>query len=136
MTRTRSCTPPPIEQAQRLILDVELKSGAADENVSKGMDPVPAITLREAPIVERRFGVVAARTNRGAREWMQLWRHRRGLTLRKFPAIEPLEEKDMHGKASARIDAKKSISRFHFFWPPMSAWGKRRPFFGPAFETA
>ena len=104
-----------IEQAQIFIVDEELEAWVADQNVSKGINPVPAITLREAAIVKRRNGVVAPRTHRGARQWMQRWRRRRGLRLRKFPAIEPLDKKDLHGKASARIDTKKRSSRFHFF---------------------
>ena len=71
-----------IEQARRFIVDEELESWVADQNVHKGINPVPAITLREADLVKRRIGVDGPKTHRGAKQWMQRWRRRRGLRLR------------------------------------------------------
>ena len=107
-----------IKQAQRFIVDEELESWVADQNVSKGINPVPANTLRESVRVKRRIGVDVPRTHRGARQWMQRWRRRRGVRLRKFPAIEPLDKKDLHGKARTQMDATNSTRRFHFFLKP------------------
>ena len=94
--------------------DDELVFWVADQNVSKGINPVPAITLREASLLKRRIGVEDPKTHRGARQWMQRWRRRRGLRLRKNPAIEPLEKKDLHGKASAQMDATNVPAAFIF----------------------
>ena len=93
-----------IQQARRFVVDEELECWVADQNVGKGINPVPGVTLQEAGRLKRRFGVEETKTRRGGRQWMQRWRRRRGLRLRKFPAIEPLTKDDMHGKASAGTD--------------------------------
>ena len=95
-----------IKQAQRFIVDDDLESWVAHQNVSKGINPVPALTLQEARVVKQRIGVQAPRTHRGARQWLQRWRRRRELRLRKFPVLEPLDESDMHGKARSQTNAK------------------------------
>ena len=95
-----------IQQARRFVVDEELESWVADQNVGKGINPVPGITLQEAGRLKRRFGVEETKTRRDARQWMQRWRRRRGLRLRKFPTIEPLTTDDMHGKASAEKGPK------------------------------
>lgn len=64
------------------------------------------MTLQEASIVKQRMGVEAPQTHHGARQWLQHWRRRRGRRLQRFPAMEPLNEKDLDGKASAQTDAK------------------------------
>ena len=126
-----------IEQARRFIVDEELEIWVADQNVSKGINPVPAITLREASLVKRRIGVDETKTHRGARQWMQRWRRRRGLRLRKFAASEPMEKKDLHGKASAQMDATNVYLPLSYFNHPVSPWDhKKRPFFGTGFEAA
>ena len=117
-----------IEQARRFIVDDELESWVADQNVTKGINHVPTITLRAAGIVKRRIGVDGPKTHRGARQWMQRWRRRRGLRLRKFPAIEPLENKDLHGKASAQMDAKNEPAAFNSHLPHYTMGSKMRPF--------
>ena len=72
-----------VEQARRFIVDEELESWVADQNVSKGINPVPAITLREAGLMERRICVDGPKTHRGARQWMQRWRRRMGPQIAK-----------------------------------------------------
>ena len=89
-----------IRAAQRFIVDDDLESWVANQNVSKGINPVPALTLQEARVVKERMGVEAPRTHRGARQWLQRWRRRRELRLRKFPVLEHLDETDLHAKAS------------------------------------
>ena len=96
-----------INRAQRFIVDEQLESWVAEQNVSKGINPVPALTMREADVLKRRNGVAIPRSRKGARKWMQRWRLRRGLRLRKFPAIDPLDKSDLHGKASAQMSTKR-----------------------------
>ena len=117
-----------IEQARRFIVDEELDCWVADQNVSKGINPVPGITLREASMVKRRIGVDDPKTHRGARQWMQRWRRRRGLRLRKFAPSEPMEKKDMHGKASAQMDATNVPAAFIFLPQCHHGATKTRPF--------
>ena len=106
-----------IKQAQRFMVDEELEAWVADQNVGKGINPVPANTLREAAAVKGRIGVDALNTHRGARQWMRRWRQSRGLRLHKNPAIEPLEKKDSYGEASAQVDTKIT-ALFLFYTPP------------------
>ena len=96
-----------IQQAQRFVVDDDLESWVAHQNVSKGINPVPALTLQEARVVKQRIGVQAPRTHRGARQWLQRWRRRRELRLRKFPVLEPLDESDMRGKARSQTNVKR-----------------------------
>ena len=103
-----------IKRAQRFIVDEQLESWVAEQNVSKGINPVPALTMRQAAVVKRRTGVAIPRTRKGARKWMQRWRLRRGIRLRKFPAIEPLDEKDLHGKASAQKGTTNQTALSYF----------------------
>ena len=122
-----------IQQAQRFIVDEELESWVADQNVGKGINPVPGVTLQEAGRLKRRLGVDVARTHRGARQWMQRWRRRRGLRLRKFPPIEPLEKNDMQGKASAGRAQKTTNLVICFQRRGRSASNKKRSAFRPQF---
>ena len=123
-----------IGQARRFIIDDELESWVADQNVTKGINPVPAITLREASLVKRRIGVEDPKTHsEPTAQWMQRWRRRWGLRLRNVPAIEPLEKKDLYGKASAQMDAKKCTGRFHFLPLPCHPGTKTASIFRPRF---
>ena len=125
-----------IKAAQRFIVDDDLEAWVAHQNVSKGINPAPALTLQEARVVKERMGVEAPRTHRGARQWLQRWRRRRELRLRKFPVLEPLDERDMHGKASSQTDAKSGPT-----FSPRTNSGcrvkkKTRPIIGFCFEAA
>ena len=46
-----------IKRARRFIVDEELESWVAEQNVSKGINPVPALTLREASVLKGLHGV-------------------------------------------------------------------------------
>ena len=70
-----------IKAAQRFIVDDDLEAWVAHQNVSKGINPAPALTLQEARVVKERMGVQAPPTHRGARQWLQRWRRRRRLRL-------------------------------------------------------
>ena len=93
-----------IKQAQRFLVDADLAKWVEDQNISKGINPVPALVLQEANQVKTRVGVEVSRLHRSSRQWLRRWRGRCGLKLRKFPAIEPLDEAQMHGKATTRMD--------------------------------
>ena len=103
-----------IKQAQRFLVDVDLEAWVEDQNVSKGINPVPAIVLQEANIIKQRIGVDVPGKHLSARQWMQRWRGRCGMKLRKFPAIEPLDEELMRGKASTRRNTKPYSMDLHF----------------------
>ena len=60
-----------IQRAQRFIGDAELESWVAQQNVCKGINPLPADTFREAKLEKRRSGVDVPKTHRGAMTWIQ-----------------------------------------------------------------
>ena len=91
-----------IKQARRFIVDEELESWVAEQNVCKGINPLPAVTLREAKFVKQRSGVSVPNKHKSARQWLQRWRRRKGLRPRSFPAGEPMDKKDLQGKATRR----------------------------------
>ena len=89
-------------QAQRFNVDAGLEAWVADQNIQKGINPAPSLTLRQASMLKASLGVNAAPTRRGERRWMQRWRARRGLQLRKFPAQERLPVDLMQRKVRHR----------------------------------
>ena len=90
------------KQAQRFNVDAGLEAWVADQNIQKGINPAPSLLLRQASMLKASLGVNAAATRRGERRWMQRWRARRGLQLRKFPAQERLPVDLMQRKAHHR----------------------------------
>ena len=87
-----------IQQAQRFIVDEELESWVADQNVGKGINPVPGVTLQEAGRLKRRLR--SGRPEGSARRPTvdATLASSQGAQIAKFPTIDPLEENDMHGK--------------------------------------
>ena len=90
------------KQAQRFNVDAGLEAWVEDQNVQKGINPAPSLLLRQASMLKASLGVNAAGTRRGERRWMQRWRARRGLQLRKFPAQERLPVDLMQRKVRHR----------------------------------
>ena len=90
------------KQAQRFNVDAGLEAWVEDQNVQKGINPAPSLLLRQASMLKASLGVNAAGTRRGERRWMQRWRARRGLQLRKFPAQERLPVELMQRKVRHR----------------------------------
>ena len=90
------------KQAQRFNVDAGLEAWVEDQNVQKGINPAPSLLLRQASMLKASQGVKAAGTRRGERRWMQRWRARRGLQLRKFPAQERLPVELMQRKVRHR----------------------------------
>ena len=90
------------KQARRFTVEADLETWVEDQNVQKGINPAPGLLLRQASMLKAALGVSAARTRRGERRWMQRWRSRRGLQLRKFPAQERLPVDLMQRKVRHR----------------------------------
>ena len=90
------------KQAQRFNVDAGLEAWVEDQNVQKGINPAPSLLLRQASMLKASLGIDAAGTRRGERRWMQRWRARRGLQLRKFPAQERLPVDLMQRKVRYR----------------------------------
>ena len=90
------------KQAERFSVDVGLEAWVEDQNVQKGINPAPSLLLRQASMLKASLGVNSAPSRRGERRWMQRWRARRGLQLRKFPAQEHLPVDRMQRKVRRR----------------------------------
>ena len=63
---------------------VFMHSEALVDSPVEKMDLVPTAALQEARAMTQRIGVEAPRTHRGSRQWLQRWRRRRGLRLRRL----------------------------------------------------
>ena len=92
------------KQAQRFTVEVDLEDWVEDQNVHKGINPAPGLVLRHASMLKASKGVSAASTRRGERRWLQRWRSRRGLQLRKFPAQDRLSVDQMQRKVEHQVD--------------------------------
>ena len=90
------------KQAQRFNVDAGLEAWVEEQNVLKGINPAPSLVLRQASMMKASMGVNAAGSRRGERRWMQRWRARRGLQLRKFTAQERLPVDLMQRKVGHR----------------------------------
>ena len=76
--------------------------GAGSKREQVEVNPAPSLLLQQASMLKASLGVKAAATRRGERRWMQRWRARRGLQLRKFPAQERLPVDLMQRKVRHR----------------------------------
>ena len=112
------------KQAQRFNVDAGLEAWVEDQNVQKGINPAPSLLLRQASMLKASLGVNAAGTRRGERRWMQRWRARRGLQLRKFPAQERLPVELMQRKVRHR-EGGYVRTLFVFSAPRMSHMAKK-----------
>ena len=90
------------KQAERFSVDAGLEAWVEDQNVQKGINPAPSLLLRQASMLKASLGASSAPTRRGERRWMQRWRARRGLQLRRFPAQERLPVDLMQRKVCHR----------------------------------
>ena len=85
-------------QAKRFIVDGTLEEWVDSQNVQKGINPVPAIVLQEAVSVKRRIGVEHPANRQSSRRWLQRWRRRCGIQLRRGNVREHLTRDQMHWK--------------------------------------
>ena len=92
----------PFKQAERFSVDAGLEAWVEDQYAQKGINPAPSLLLRQASMLKASLGVSSAPSRRGERRWMQRWRARRGLQLRKFPAQERLPVDLMQRKVRHR----------------------------------
>lgn len=87
-----------IVQARRFGVDSTLEAWVDIQNVEKGINPGPGIVMQQAVAVKRRIGVEHAANRRSARRWLQRWRCRCGIQLRRGNVRERLSVDQMHGK--------------------------------------
>ena len=100
------------KQAQRFSVELNLEEWVDDQNVHKGINPSPALVLRQASMLQASKGVSTASSRRGQRRWLQRWRKRRGLQLRKFAVQERLPVDQMQRKVELREGCrKKTVTR-------------------------
>ena len=85
-------------QAKLFIVDGTLEEWVDSQNVQRGINPVPAIVLQEAVSVKRRIGVEHPANRQSSRRWLQRWRRRRGIQLRRGNVREHLTRDQMHRK--------------------------------------
>jgi hypothetical protein len=91
-----------IKQARRFTVDLNLETWIEEQNVQKGINPTTSNVIRQANAEKHRAGVDIPSAHRASKQWLRRWRLRRGLRLRKFPALEGLTTEQMHSKATLR----------------------------------
>ena len=97
-----------IVKAKRFVVDGTLEEWVDKQNVQKGINPVPAIVLQEAVAVKRRLGVEHSGNRQTSRRWLQRWRRRRGIQLRRGNVREHLTREQMHGKVTDGVAQKSA----------------------------
>ena len=112
-----------IVQAKRFVVDGTLEEWVDSQNAQKGINPVPAIVLQEAVAVKRRLGVEHTANRESCRRWLQRWRRRRGLQLRRGNVREHLTRDQMHGKVTHGA-AQKSTGGRLVLGCPGAGWKK------------
>ena len=91
-----------IKQARRFTVDLNLETWIEEQNVQKGINPTTSNVIRQANAEKHRAGVDIPSAHRASKQWLRRWRLRRGLRLRKCPALEGLTTEQMHSKATLR----------------------------------
>ena len=104
-----------IVQARRFAVDGALEAWVDTQNVQKGINPAPGIVMQQAVAVKRRIGVEHPANRRSSRRWLQRWRRRRGIQLRRGTVREQLSVDQMHGKVIHGA-ARKSRRGVGWFW--------------------
>ena len=104
-----------IVQAKRFAVDTSLEAWVDIQNVEKGINPSPGIVMQQAGAVKRRIGVEHAADRRSARRWLQRWRCRCGIRLRRGNVRERLSMDQMHAKVMPAA-APKSSRGVGWFW--------------------
>ena len=89
-----------IVKAKRFVVDGALEKWVDSQNVQKGINPVAAIVLQEAVAVKNRIGLEHSGNRQSSRRWLQRWRRRRGIHLRRGNVREHLTRDQMHGKVT------------------------------------
>ena len=110
-------------QAKRFIVDGTLEEWVDSQNVQKGINPVPAIVLQEAVSVKRRIGVEHPANRQSSRRWLQRWRRRRGIQLRRGNVREHLTRDQMHRKVKLEQPKNRPGGRL-VLGCPGAGWNK------------
>ena len=97
-----------IVQAKRFAVDGTLEAWVDNQNVQKGIFPAPGIVMQQAVAVKRSMGVEHPANRRSSRRWLQRWRHRCGIQLRRGLVQEQLSVHQMHGKVMHGAAPKSS----------------------------
>ena len=87
-----------IVQAKRFAVDGTLEAWVDTQNVQKGINPAPGIVMQQAAAVKRRIWVEQPANRPSSRRWLQRWRRRCGIQLRRGNVRERLSVEQMHGK--------------------------------------
>ena len=114
-----------IIRARRFSVDGTLETWVDTQNVQKGINPAPSIVMQQAVAVKRRIGVEHTANHRSDRRWLQRWRRRRGVQLRRGIVREQLSVDKMHRKVSQGA-AQKSSWGAGCFWVGGVRGGKKR----------
>ena len=113
-----------IVKAKRFVVDGALEKWVDSQNVQKGINPVAAIVLQEAVAVKNRIGLEHSGNRQSSRRWLQRWRRRRGIHLRRGNVREHLTRDQMHGKVTHGA-AQKSTGGVDYFWVARARGGKK-----------
>ena len=111
-----------ILQARRFAVDGTLEAWVDTQNVQKGINPAPGVVMEQAVALKRRLGVEAPVGRQSSRRWLQRWRRRRGIHLRRENVRERLSADEMRRKATHRAARKLSTG-----WSGFLLGGVRAP---------
>ena len=99
-------------EARRFAVDSKLEIWVEDQNINKGINPASANVIREARDARHAAGLAVPTSQR---QWLRRWRARRGLRLRAFAPLEPLERAEMHEKAADQARSRFGLHRSRCF---------------------
>ena len=94
--------------ARRFAVECNLETWVDIQNVQKGINPTSGNVMQQANAVKTRLGVEASANRRTARRWLQRWRVRRGIKLRRGHVREHLSVGQMQRKARPGVAPKSS----------------------------
>ena len=98
-----------IKQARRFVVDTDLEAWVDDQNVRKGINPLPRSLLQKTIAVKRHLGIEPTANHWSARRWMQSWRKRRGIQLRRGAVREQLTIEQMHEQVIYRSAQSRPV---------------------------
>ena len=101
-----------VMEARRFAVDSKLEIWVEDQNINKGINPASANVIREGRDARHAAGLAVPTSQR---QWLRRWRARRGLRLRAFAPLEPLERSEMHEKAADQARSRFWLHRSRCF---------------------
>ena len=105
-----------ILEARRFAVDGILETWVDSQNVEKGINPVPGLVMEHASGLKRRLGLEFSPNRQSCRRWLQRWRRRRKIHLRRESVRERQSVEEMHRKVIRGAAGKWSLgwSGFRF----------------------